>query len=180
MESKRFNPFLYAVAWRNNKHVPRSLFFFFSCHCIHLLALRSFLSLYSTQAILARLHAPSFFSRTFRTPLTDTDLEMASTLAQESRDSLQIVLPGDLLPATESSLHQDSASAPIIKLGPGLQPLQDDTIAAVKAGVLKHAEVGNRWWVESNQRRVRTLFKSAGICYGHFDTELTPSPCYSM
>lgn len=79
---------------------------------------------------------------------------MASTLAEESRDSLQIVLPGDLLPATDSSLLQDSASAPVIKLGPGLQPLQDDTIAAVKAGVLKHAEVGNRWWVESNQRRV--------------------------
>ncbi|GJJ78165.1 exosome complex component RRP40 [Entomortierella parvispora] len=78
---------------------------------------------------------------------------MASTLSEESRDSLQIVLPGDLLPATESSFNEDSASAPIIKLGPGLQPLQDDTISAVKAGVLKHAEVGNRWWVESNQRR---------------------------
>lgn len=38
--------------------------------------------------------------------------------------------------------------------------MDDDSITAVKAGILKHNAVGNRWWVESNQRRVGffTLF----------------------
>ena len=66
----------------------------------------------------------------------------------------KIVLPGDLLPPTASGLLEDGPTAPVIKLGPGLHPMDDDTITAVKAGVLKHSEIGNRWWVESNQRRV--------------------------
>jgi len=143
------------VAWRNNKHkhVPSLLFFLFHAIAFISFTLRS-LSRPSAGTPRTTVSTPGLSGH----PLTDTALDMASTLTQESRDSLQIVLPGDLLPATESSLHEDSASAPIIKLGPGLQPLQDDTISAVKAGVLKHAEVGNRWWVESNQRRVRTVF----------------------
>ncbi|KAF9182974.1 Exosome component 3 [Haplosporangium sp. Z 11] len=83
---------------------------------------------------------------------------MASINSSEDQEQQstepRIVLPGDELPPTETGLVEDTATpAPTIKLGPGLQPMDDDTIAAVKAGVLKHANVGNRWWVESNQRR---------------------------
>ena len=77
---------------------------------------------------------------------TDQEMEQAT--------GPQIVLPGDLLPPTESGLLGDGTTAPVIKLGPGLHPMDDDTITAVKAGVLKHSEIGNRWWVESNQKRV--------------------------
>ncbi|KAG0026287.1 Exosome component 3 [Podila clonocystis] len=78
---------------------------------------------------------------------------MASITEEPSSSGPKIVLPGDILPGPESGLLDDAPTAPVIKLGPGLQPMDDDTIAAVKAGVLKHAAVGNRWWVESNQRR---------------------------
>ncbi|KAF8936621.1 hypothetical protein EDD21DRAFT_140421 [Dissophora ornata] len=64
----------------------------------------------------------------------------------------QIVLPGDQLPASASGLLADAPTAPVVKLGPGLL-MEEDSIEAIKAGVLKHASVGNRWWVESNQRR---------------------------
>ncbi|CAG8524729.1 5403_t:CDS:2 [Ambispora leptoticha] len=54
----------------------------------------------------------------------------------------QVVLPGDSLPVYENKL----------KLGPGL--IQDeDQIIAVKGGVLKHQLAGNKYWIESNQRR---------------------------
>ncbi|KAF9952604.1 Exosome component 3 [Mortierella alpina] len=76
---------------------------------------------------------------------TDQEMEQAT--------GPQIVLPGDLLPPTESGLLGDGTTASVIKLGPGLHPMDDDTITAVKAGVLKHSEIGNRWWVESNQKR---------------------------
>lgn len=79
---------------------------------------------------------------------------MTSITEDLSSSGPKIVLPGDILPGPESGLLDDAPTAPVIKLGPGLQPMDDDTIAAVKAGVLKHAAVGNRWWVESNQRRV--------------------------
>ncbi|KAF8961684.1 exosome non-catalytic core subunit rrp40 [Entomortierella lignicola] len=79
---------------------------------------------------------------------------MVSTITeQETPVGPQIVLPGDLLPSSESGLLDDAPTAPVIKLGPGLQPMDDDSIIAVKAGVLKHVSAGNRWWVESNQRR---------------------------
>ncbi|KAI1317260.1 exosome non-catalytic core subunit rrp40 [Mortierella claussenii] len=73
------------------------------------------------------------------------------TIGQEPATGPMIVLPGDLLP--EPGLLEDAPTAPVIKLGPGLQPMDDDTIVAIKAGVLKHTAVGNRWWVENNQRR---------------------------
>ncbi|KAG0361455.1 hypothetical protein BC939DRAFT_508823 [Gamsiella multidivaricata] len=69
---------------------------------------------------------------------------------QELSTGPHIVLPGDLLP--ESGLMEDAASAQVVKLGPGLL-MEDDNVTAMKAGVLKHSSVGNRWWVESNQRR---------------------------
>ncbi|KAF9430594.1 exosome non-catalytic core subunit rrp40 [Entomortierella beljakovae] len=79
---------------------------------------------------------------------------MASiSLEQEAPAGPQIVLPGDLLPAADSGLLEDAPVAPVIKLGPGLQPMDDDTIISIKAGVLRHTSAGNRWWVESNQRR---------------------------
>ncbi|KAG0205807.1 Exosome component 3 [Mortierella sp. GBA30] len=81
---------------------------------------------------------------------------MASITTDQDMDKStgpKVVLPGDLLPPAESGLLEDAPMAPVIKLGPGLQPMDDDTITAVKAGVLKHSDVGNRWWVESNQKR---------------------------
>ncbi|CAG8434194.1 1748_t:CDS:2 [Ambispora gerdemannii] len=63
-------------------------------------------------------------------------------MQQSNAHRLQVVLPGDALPVYEHKL----------KLGPGL--IQDeDQIIAVKGGVLKHQPAGNKYWVESNQRR---------------------------
>ncbi|KAG9285401.1 hypothetical protein G9A89_010876 [Geosiphon pyriformis] len=54
----------------------------------------------------------------------------------------RVVLPGDAL-----AVFQDK-----LKLGPGL--IQDeDQIIAIKCGMLKHQPTGNKYWVESNQRR---------------------------
>ncbi|KAG0308352.1 exosome non-catalytic core subunit rrp40 [Dissophora globulifera] len=58
-----------------------------------------------------------------------------------------IVLPGDQIPSAVAGSAEG-----VIKLGPGLL-VEEDNVEAIKAGVLKHASVGNRWWVESNQRR---------------------------
>ncbi|KAF9961444.1 exosome non-catalytic core subunit rrp40 [Modicella reniformis] len=90
---------------------------------------------------------------------------MASIKTEQPPGSLlpqgpSIVLPGDLLPAPGTRLVTDdddafittSTTAPVIKLGPGLL-VDDDSIGAIKAGILKHTPTGNRWWVESNQRR---------------------------
>ncbi|KAF9281055.1 Exosome component 3 [Linnemannia elongata] len=74
-----------------------------------------------------------------------------ASITTEEESKLLIVLPGDQLP--ESGLMEDSSAAHRLTLGPGLAPMDDDSITAVKAGILKHNAVGNRWWVESNQRR---------------------------
>jgi exosome complex component RRP40 len=69
---------------------------------------------------------------------------------------LKVVLPGDFIPASnehESSDMDVDGEAPIVRLGPGLTQVQED-IVSMKAGVLKHHEMGNKWWLESNQRRV--------------------------
>lgn len=57
----------------------------------------------------------------------------------------RIVLPGDVIDVDEAST---------IVLGPGLRQ-EGDQIVAMKAGILQHLEVGNRYWIESNQKRVR-------------------------
>lgn len=75
-----------------------------------------------------------------------------ASITTEEESKLLIVLPGDQLP--EYGLMEDSSAAHRLTLGPGLAPMDDDSITAVKAGILKHNAVGNRWWVESNQRRV--------------------------
>ncbi|CAM0138622.1 exosome non-catalytic core subunit rrp40 [Umbelopsis sp. WA50703] len=68
---------------------------------------------------------------------------------------LKVVLPGDLIPVNnesdESSMNVDD-DAPLVRLGPGLTQVQED-IVSMKAGVLKHQDPGNKWWLESNQRR---------------------------
>lgn len=56
----------------------------------------------------------------------------------------RIVLPGDVIDVNTEST---------IVLGPGLRQEGDDVVAT-KAGILHHLEVGNRWWIESNQKRV--------------------------
>lgn len=57
----------------------------------------------------------------------------------------RIVLPGDVIEVdTEST----------VVLGPGLRQEGEDVVAT-KAGILRHLEVGNRWWIESNQKRVK-------------------------
>lgn len=75
---------------------------------------------------------------------------------------LKVVLPGDLIPVNnesdESSMNVDD-DVPLVRLGPGLTQVQED-IVSMKAGVLKHQDPGNKWWLESNQRRVRTIQKS--------------------
>jgi exosome complex component RRP40 len=75
---------------------------------------------------------------------------------------LKVVLPGDLIPAADengnSQMEMDD-EAPVVRLGPGLTQVQED-IVSMKAGVLKHQETGNKWWLESNQRRVSaTLYE---------------------
>jgi exosome complex component RRP40 len=57
----------------------------------------------------------------------------------------RIVLPGDVIEVNSEST---------IVLGPGLRQEGDDVVAT-KAGILYHLEVGNRYWVESNQKRVK-------------------------
>ncbi|KAI8578663.1 hypothetical protein K450DRAFT_245941 [Umbelopsis ramanniana AG] len=68
---------------------------------------------------------------------------------------LKVVLPGDLIPAADendkSQMEVDD-EAPVVRLGPGLTQVQED-IVSMKAGVLKHQDTGNKWWLESNQRR---------------------------
>ncbi|KAG0228277.1 Exosome component 3 [Actinomortierella wolfii] len=87
-----------------------------------------------------------------------------SSPSEAAAPTLRVVLPGDQLPPQDAgllagqdeddtSMAIDQRAPPTIKLGPGLVPMDDDTIIAVKAGVLKHVDIGNRWWVESNQRR---------------------------
>lgn len=71
-------------------------------------------------------------------------------MAATKTEQPQIILPGDVLPASVTGLDED---APVIKLGPGLL-MQEDRIGAIRAGVLKHSSSANRWWVETNQRRV--------------------------
>lgn len=65
---------------------------------------------------------------------------------------MSIILPGELVPAQHVNL----------KLGPGLlqfsTPQGPDSIISTRAGSLNHSANGSRWWIESNARRVRTVF----------------------
>ncbi|KAJ3039922.1 exosome non-catalytic core subunit rrp40 [Rhizophlyctis rosea] len=66
-----------------------------------------------------------------------------SPTAMQDDDHPQLVLPGDRI------LYDPSSQK--IKIGPGLQ--QEDTLLiGTKLGVL-HKAAGNRWWIDSNQRR---------------------------
>lgn len=61
---------------------------------------------------------------------------------------LKVVIPGDVIPIDQNEDHDENST---IILGPGLR--QDgDQIVANKAGILRNN--GNRWWIESNQKRV--------------------------
>lgn len=63
--------------------------------------------------------------------------------------TLRVVLPGDVISeATESAIEHGGT----IVLGPGLRQ-EGESIVATKAGILKHLTSGNRWWIESNQKR---------------------------
>ncbi|KAI9246143.1 hypothetical protein BY458DRAFT_528232 [Sporodiniella umbellata] len=53
------------------------------------------------------------------------------------------VLPGDIV-----SVNTETT----VVLGPGLRQ-EGDEVVATKAGILRHFESGNRWWIESNQKR---------------------------
>ncbi|GAA5800866.1 hypothetical protein EDC94DRAFT_697441 [Helicostylum pulchrum] len=55
----------------------------------------------------------------------------------------RIVLPGDVI-----DVDTDST----VILGPGLRQEGEDVVAT-KAGILRHLETGNKWWIESNQKR---------------------------
>lgn len=57
----------------------------------------------------------------------------------------RVVLPGDVIDVNTEST---------VILGPGLRQEGEDVVAT-KAGILRHLEAGNRWWVESNQKRVK-------------------------
>jgi len=63
----------------------------------------------------------------------------------------EVVLPGDLVPA----------SHPNLKLGPGLvqifKPSGEKIVLATKAGELRHTANNRNWWVEANQKRVSEL-----------------------
>ncbi|KAI9483208.1 MAG: hypothetical protein EXX96DRAFT_133827 [Benjaminiella poitrasii] len=55
----------------------------------------------------------------------------------------RIVIPGDVIDVNTEST---------IVLGPGLRQEGDDVVV-IKAGILCHLEAGNRYWIESNQKR---------------------------
>ncbi|KAI8884552.1 hypothetical protein K501DRAFT_217420 [Backusella circina FSU 941] len=55
----------------------------------------------------------------------------------------RVVLPGDIIDVNKEET---------IVLGPGLRQEGDDVVAT-KAGILQHLETGNRWWIDSNQKR---------------------------
>ncbi|KAF9082152.1 Exosome component 3 [Mortierella sp. GBA35] len=74
-----------------------------------------------------------------------------ASITEEQEAKLMFVLPGDELP--ETGLLDNPSGARRVTLGPGLSTLDDGSINAVKAGIVKHNSLGNRWWVESNQRR---------------------------
>ena len=57
----------------------------------------------------------------------------------------RIVLPGDVIEVNTEAT---------VVLGPGLRQ-EGDNVVATKAGLLRHLENGNRWWIESNQKRVK-------------------------
>jgi exosome complex component RRP40 len=59
----------------------------------------------------------------------------------------RVVLPGDIIDVNKEAT---------IVLGPGLRQEGDDVVAT-KAGILQHLETGNRWWIDSNQKRVKHL-----------------------
>ena len=61
----------------------------------------------------------------------------------------RVVLPGDVL----GNVEPDSA----LKLGPGLR-MEQNSVVAVKAGKLRFRKP-SIYWIDSNQRRVRTLIK---------------------
>ncbi|KAF9578173.1 Exosome component 3 [Lunasporangiospora selenospora] len=84
-------------------------------------------------------------------PVQNTPAEQQDGEQYES--GLHVILPGDLLPPTQSQDSEDVVMAPVIKLGPGLQPMSDESIVAVKAGILQSTASANRWWVQSNQKR---------------------------
>ena len=69
-----------------------------------------------------------------------------------------VVLPGDVV-------EHLAPQAPI-RLGPGLKQEGDDVIA-IKSGIVGHSEVGNRWWVENNQRKVCSTWNviTLPICF---------------
>lgn len=67
------------------------------------------------------------------------------------RSDWRVVLPGDII--HETSAHPENTK---LILGPGTR--QDgEQIVAAKAGILNGSETGNKWWIESNQKRVCIL-----------------------
>ena len=56
----------------------------------------------------------------------------------------EVVLPGEPV----------DAKHPNLKLGPGLLQLSDGSTISTRAGTLYHNQTRNKWWVESNSRRV--------------------------
>lgn len=72
---------------------------------------------------------------------------MFQKITLEMEVDQRIVLPGDVIDVdTEST----------VVLGPGLRQ-EGEEVVATKAGMLRHLEVGNRWWIESNQKRVKSF-----------------------
>lgn len=83
------------------------------------------------------------------------------------------VLPGDII--TKQGQQQQQQQQPI-RLGPGLQVLQDgDGVMCVRAGVLRYVSKMNKYFVESYQKKVSLSFFSTSLAHTH-----SPSHMYTV
>lgn len=86
-----------------------------------------------------------------RIPFSQFSNKLWSTQMEVDRSDSRVVLPGDII--HETSAHPENTK---LILGPGTR--QDgEQIVAAKAGILNGSETGNKWWIESNQKRVCIL-----------------------
>lgn len=69
----------------------------------------------------------------------------------------QVKLPGDPVEIdSQTGDDDDKAWRTSTVLGPGLYQLDEDTIVAIKPGVLAHRDP-DVYWIDSHQKRVRAI-----------------------
>ncbi|ORZ38886.1 hypothetical protein BCR44DRAFT_35255 [Catenaria anguillulae PL171] len=74
---------------------------------------------------------------------------------QQQPDFPRFVFPGDAVPAIPEPSDADmdvDGGPPAVILGPGVRR-DVDQVVATKAGMLYHNPEGNKWWIDSDQKR---------------------------